>query len=138
LARAYSFRVRLSWGEVITLTPCAGDVETISHDVAACTLHDPGRDRPAGGEGGGIVEIGGLVLQVALVAGRRASVRITIPLPSTEMTSASASLAGCRSRAVWKPSMSRAAQPGRLGAAQEADDPLVEALRGRERAGGTG
>src|SRR5664279_2730749 len=43
---------------------CSGDVHAVCDEVAAGAFNDPGRDRPAGGEGGGVVQVSGLVDQV--------------------------------------------------------------------------
>src|ERR1019366_5882576 len=42
----------------------AGDVHPVLYQVPAGALDDPGRDRPAVREGGGVVEVGSLVEQV--------------------------------------------------------------------------
>src|SRR5664279_2770016 len=48
---------------------CSGDVHAVCDEVAAGAFNDPGRDRPAGGEGGGVVQVSGLVDQVLAALG---------------------------------------------------------------------
>jgi len=43
---------------------CAGDVEAVFDEVAAGAFDDAGGDRPAVGQGGGVVEVGGFLGQV--------------------------------------------------------------------------